>query len=74
MSVSLTGFVPSLLHAQISLFPELVDAKAILFLSGEMTGCSSSEEQENSGFDGGFIASFPVSSILQMSELPVVFT
>jgi hypothetical protein len=54
MSVSLTGFVPSLLHTQTSLFPELLDTKAILRPSGEITGCISSEDHESSGFDGGF--------------------
>jgi hypothetical protein len=74
MSVSLTGFVPSLLQVQISLLPELLDTKTILRPSGEVTGWTSPEDHESSGFDGGFIASFPVSSSLQMSEWPMVFT
>ena len=65
-AVSLTGFVPSLLRTQISLLPELPDAKAILRPSGEIAGASSSEDLECNGLDGGFIASLPVSSSLQM--------
>jgi hypothetical protein len=69
ISVSIIGFVPSALQTQISMLPELSDAKAILLPSGEIRWSISPDDHEIKGFDVGFIASCPVSSILQISGL-----
>ena len=74
MSVSFAGFVPSAAQTHSSEFPELSDSKTILFPSGEMRGLLSFDDKENKGFDVGFIASLPVISILQISELPALST
>jgi muconolactone delta-isomerase len=74
MSVRLIGFVPSALQTQISELPELSEMKAILRPSGEIRCSCSFDDQENKGFDGVLTSLPPVSSSLQMSELPVPLT